>query len=193
MPRPRNVTSPPPRSWLPRRSRRRSRAGLPPWRPLGVPRGVGGLRYAVVEERVSGTLALRVSAWPGVDEQGRLWFPGGDDEVEVGADVGELWAFLRRHRRVAHLPSAARRAFRAREPELGDVFAVVAKGPGLHRAAETDAIVKPSSWIKPPVFDVTADARQAARQAFYLALTPPLSKAARAEIVAEHLQPERRQ
>ncbi len=74
--------------------------------------------------------------------------------------------FLRDHR----LPAA----LAARDLRHGDAFAIrIASKKALARAAG-DEVVGPETWIRPPVYDVTRDARREAKVAFYSAVSEPI-------------------
>ena len=105
-----------------------------------------GLSYVLVDEIEGGMVGLAVSDWPRTDEQGRLRFDS--EPVQIIVDRGAFERFLDAHRE----PS--------RPLRIGDVF-----------AARTDTD-DPAHWIEPPVHDVTADAREAAKIAFYAAVAP---------------------
>jgi hypothetical protein len=126
--------------------------------------------YVVVDEIESNLVGLSLSPWPTVDEWGRLRF-GVERARSIGAGRAELQTFLRRHR----LPrKGAERPLR-----IGDVFAVALREP-----APTDQIADPTAWIDPPVYDVSADARDAAKASFYSAVAPTLDPKADAQVLA---------
>jgi len=104
-----------------------------------------GLSYILVDEIEGGMVGLAVSEWPRTDEQGRLRFDS--EPVQVVVERAAFEHFLDAHRE----PS--------RPLRIGDVF-----------AARTHP--DPERWIEPPVHDVTADAREAAKIAFYAAVAP---------------------
>ena len=138
---------------------------LRPWTPAGLkPREVRGLSYVVVDEIEGGAVGLAVSEWPRIDGEGRLRF--GAPPVLLGADRASLEAFLDRHRQTS------------RPLRSGDVFGLRARRERLREAAEAEArlepMLEPETWIEPPVYDVTADARDAAKASFYAAVTTPL-------------------
>jgi hypothetical protein len=107
-----------------------------------------GVSYIVVEEIEGGMVGLAVSDWPHTDERGRLRFDS--EPVQAALELVELESFLKLHR----------------EPDrplrVGDVFAARTGPPSRY----------PKDWIEPPVHDVTADAREAAKVAFYAAVAP---------------------
>jgi hypothetical protein len=140
---------------------------LRPWRPRAL-RTVDftGYRYVVIDEIEGNWAVLAVTDWPGVDRNGRLRFPL-DEPTEIYAETEPLLRFLREHRRPASLA--------ARELRHGDAFAIeVLSKAALGRAA-ADEPVEPEKWIRPPVYDVTRDARREAKVAFYSAVSEPLA------------------
>ena len=91
----------------------------------------------------------------------------------LGCERSGLLEFLGEHRRPREL--------RARPLRIGDVFAVrLFPGPlttsarnSTSRAGSCPSSPR-KSWILPPVYDVTAAARDQAKMAFYAAVTPTL-------------------
>jgi hypothetical protein len=151
---------------LPRAPDLPQRGRLRPWRPRTL-RSVDftGYRYAVIDE-IQGTRAvLAVTDWPGVDEQGRLRFSL-EPPADVWADTDALMRFLTEHR----LPSA----LAARELRTGDAFAVEPRSKAALARAAGAVPLDPETWIRPPVYDVTRDARREAKVAFYSAVSEPL-------------------
>ncbi len=64
---------------------------------------------------------------------------------------------------------------------VGDAFAVRPRPGALEQARDEleqqrrlEPFFDPARWIKPPVYDITADAREAAKASFYAAVTPTL-------------------
>ena len=113
--------------------------------PAAVPEDRRHFSYVVIDEIESSFVGLSVSPWPVVDEVGRLRFGPGRSR-SVGASRSELERFLGRHR----LPRrGARRPIR-----IGDVFAVAVTEP-----LPDGEVADPASWIDPPVYDITVDAR----------------------------------
>jgi hypothetical protein len=173
-------------AWLPRPARRRP---LPPdpWCPPPLTRAEvedPALRHVLVEEMVGDSVGLLVAAWPRARDGGRPVFGDPERDVEVGAGRRELQAHVDRLRRPP--PGAApavQDELRRRPLALGDVFAVRVD-PGALEEAASVAVADPG-WLAGPVVDVTAEARVAARQVFYEALTPPLPERAREEIEDE--------
>ncbi len=151
---------------LPRAPRLPAHGRLRPWRPRSL-RSIdfAGYRYAVIDEIEGSWAVLAVTEWPGVDRGGRLRFPV-EGPTEVYADTAALLRFLREHR----LPAA----LAGRELRHGDAFAVRTSKAALKRAAGEEP-VEPEAWIRPPVYDVTRDARREAKVAFYSAVSEPLA------------------
>ena len=146
------------------------------WQPGGL--DVETQSFLVVDEIVGSSVGLVLSAWPEVDDRGRLRF-GGTPRM-LGADRGALEAFLAEHRR----PEGFARSLR-----IGDAFAVrviadafADVGEELAAQKRMEPLLDPAAWIRPPVHDVSADAREAAKTAFYAAVTPILTPAESAEL-----------
>jgi hypothetical protein len=166
-------------SWLVRAQPDTSTTGRP-WRPQVI-RGIrtAQLRYVVVDEVFGDLAELSISRWPVVDALGRLRFPRGETaHIEVSAD--RMRRLLRRHR----MPRKAV----GRELRTGDTFGVEVRPRALtaflklHATAATLSVAErrrlldPATWewMRPPIFDVTADARETAKLSYYAALTGPL-------------------
>jgi hypothetical protein len=124
------------------------------------------LSYIVIDEIVGDVVDVSISRWPNLDERGRLRF---DDEsprtVRVSAAALEEY-FSRVDFRSAAWPRSIR---------MGDVFAARTRTRKL-RALESEgrAPPRPSAWLIPPVYDITAQARDKAKEAFYAAVSPTL-------------------
>ena len=114
------------------------------------------LSYITVDEVGEGVVTLLISDWPDVDERGRLRFSGAAP-VSVDVDETRLAAYLVQVR----LPER----LRARPLREGDAFA--ARTTVRRRAPAPGQPV--SGWLKAPVYDVTADARDAAKAAYLTA------------------------
>lgn len=149
--------------------------GDAPWVPpilANVPREtLRTLRYVVLDEldHVEGDVVLVVSEWPTVDMFGRVRHAPGavrEQYVEV-----RKWTALLERRRVPE-------EVRTRPPRIGDTFAM--------RLARSDDVTRP----KGPVVDITADAREAARMAFYGAVAAPVDPAVASEVQAPEDAPE---
>jgi hypothetical protein len=164
-------------SWLPRT------AALPvtgkPWRPdMLAGASTRGLRYVVVDEIFTTLAELSMSPWPVVDARGRLRFPEGET-IHLEADAERMRRFLRRHRQP--------RMGAGRDLRTGDTYGVRVETRPLVAFLELrdTAPLSPAGrkqtldpatwdWLRPPVYDVSAEARVAAKLAYYGALTEPL-------------------
>lgn len=123
---------------------------------------VAELSYIAIDEIGDGLVTLIVSQWPELDESGRLRFPE-PEPVAVDVDRAAFETLLAEHRRPRDLADRALRE--------GDAFAARTTG-----TEELDAGGRrdPGRWIVPPVYDVTADARDAAKAAFFGVVGTPL-------------------
>ena len=152
------------------------------WKPAGLDLERAALRrlsYVVVDEIVEDAARLSVSSWPRVDPLGRLHFERRERPRSVRADVKELRRFV-----------SAGRANRRRPPpqlRMGTVLAVrIDKSvlPEPESDEEMRELTKPepshpNEWMEPPVYDVSADARDKAKEAFYAAVTPTVKSLSR--------------
>jgi hypothetical protein len=150
------------------------------WRPEGLPLERSQLRrlsYVVVDEVVEDAARLSVSSWPRVDEQGRLHFERTERARSVRADVKELRRFV-----------SAQRADRRGNPprvRMGTVLAVRVDKSVLPEPESDEEMREqanpepphPREWMEPPVYDVSADARDKAKEAFYAAVAPTVKSA----------------
>jgi hypothetical protein len=125
---------------------------------MAWPEDTSGLSYIVVDEIEEGIVGLAVSEWPRKDEKGRLRFES--DPVLLGAEREAFERFLDRYREPRPL-------------RIGDVFAARTR-PVAEAEPRLEPVLAPEQWIEPPVHDVTADAREAAKVSFYSAVAPVL-------------------
>lgn len=147
------------RSWLPQEVATDG-AGSRPWAPADLPAVREERSYIVIEEILGGSIGLAVSAWPQLDERGRMHFA--EPARLAGVDRDWLERQLAEHRQPSDIGE--------RPLRIGDVFAVA--GVELTVAAgETELTI--TSW-KPPIYDLTAEARAAAKTALYAAVAPVL-------------------
>jgi hypothetical protein len=132
-----------------------------PWLPRVLadvdPDLVSALTYAAIDDRdqPNGQLSFVLSGWPRLDTLGRVLHQR-DTLVEVAVPERNWQAML-----------AARRipeVLRDRPPRIGDAFGVMLERLNARQ------LLHPIG----PVVDVTADARDAARAAFYGAVACPL-------------------
>jgi hypothetical protein len=154
-------------SWL--RERVESKTGrtvpLPPrsepWLPSVLahvaPDLVSALTYAVIDERdqPNGRLSFVLSGWPRLDDLGRVRHQR-DRLVEVAVPEG-AWQAMLAERRIPEV-------LRDRPARIGDAFGVMLERRNARQ------LLHPIG----PVVDITADARDAARAAFYGAVASPL-------------------
>lgn len=154
-----------------------------PWMPECIRKIVGDpavLRrdwaYIVLEEIVDDTVELMSWAWPLADQNGRLFWPLGDERKIADASVPRtlLQAQLYTANGIE------------RSPRAGDTFACPQGGPGWAQAG----VVTDLRLLFPAnAFDISADAREAAKLAYEGALAAvqrgnpqdPLLKAAERE------------
>ncbi|MDQ3379565.1 MAG: hypothetical protein M3546_04485 [Actinomycetota bacterium] len=145
------------------------------WQPEALRRSRRrrGYLYLVVDDIFERSVSLVLSEWPVIDGKGRLRFP--ERPFTLGANRQSLEEYLARHRRP--------RANRDRPLRIGDVFAVRPRRGALERFEEEleeqrrlDPFLSPEAWIEPPIFDITADARDEAKVAFYAAVTPTMGE-----------------
>jgi len=144
-----------------------------PWVPPSLRRrkDVSSLAYVVVDEIESGLAGLTVTPWPTLDRWGRLHFDLAHSRL-VGVRASLLLTFLGKHRTPRRV---ARRPLR-----MGDVFAVRIREP-LPPEGE---LGEPASWMVPPITDLSSDAREAAKLAFFSAVAPTLNPETDSEIIA---------
>lgn len=125
--------------------------------------------YIVIDEIVGDAVDVSISGWPDVDERGRLRFAEDEPPRTVRASAAALEEFLSRvDFRSADWPRSLR---------MGDVFAArirTRKLRALKSGEASGAPPRPSAWLTPPVYDITAQARDKAKEAFYAAVSPTL-------------------
>jgi hypothetical protein len=175
--------APRPRSWLPRDRAEPLGDDAPVWVPQGFaqePIQWHELSYIVVDELSSDVAGLVVATWPRLDPHGRVRFGGAS--WRVGARLAELRPLLDAERRVppAAAPSGAGRL---RPLRISDAFAARTEFP----RARIAAVPELSRWLSPPIYDVSADARDAAKAALFGAVAPTMSEDEVSEIAAEAL------
>jgi len=138
-----------------------------PWRPEGIDlpdEGLWRLSYVVVDEIVEDAVTLSVSAWPGVDERGRLVF---GDELALSAGTGAraLRTYFGRVDFRGDIPETLR---------MGYAFAAMVRTAPLRR--DDGSTLAPSRWLLPPVYDIHTRARAKAKEAFFAAVAPTLKR-----------------
>ena len=132
-----------------------------PWAPEDVPvpaAELAGFSYVVLEELVGSLALLRRWPWPDVDPYGRLvWLE--DSEHDSGAaavPVDLLRAQL-------YTPNKL-----SRRPRCGDTFAV--RSPADSAWQAEDQVSDLRTLLTGPVYDISADAREAAKLAYHAGL-----------------------
>jgi hypothetical protein len=170
--------------WLPPDPPRDDLEGLEPWRPLGHDADTAGLAYIVVDELHEGIAGLVVSAWPRVDERGRLHFGGEGESTRVATPADALLALLS-ERRAPIVPggveAAQEEALRTRPVAIGDVFAA--------RLRAEPSPGDPGAWLATPVLDLTVPAREAAKAQTSAALSGAMSTDYLAVVADEFAEP----
>ncbi len=185
-------------NWLPRSAPTlRADATSPPWKPTVVADlWTPAFRYIVVDERFADLVQLSVSAWPVVDGIGRLRFSEGA-AIHAHADAEALRLYLRKVRRPRHQTSRELRAgdtfgaavvpsslehFMQEVDRVDELWIAQMKqppdkrGPWSSLGRAHKALLDPRTWewLRPPVYDLTTAARDAAKLAYYGALTEGL-------------------
>jgi hypothetical protein len=132
-----------------------------------------GLVYVVVDELAAGVAELIVSEWPGVDDSGRLIFDLGADR-SLAAFAADVQALLEERVPVVQggAAPAAEESLRRRPLQVGDVFGAVLRET---LADDVDTPGELGHWLRAPVVDLTAEAREAAKVQYYAAVSQVLS------------------
>ncbi|TCO50360.1 hypothetical protein EV646_102434 [Kribbella antiqua] len=137
-----------------------------PWIPDSLtgfdPDVVSALTYVVIDEQDAppprGALLFLLSGWPRLDELGRVRHA--DRRLVQVAVPSATWQELAHARRIPAV-------LQDRPPKIGDTFAMML--PARERKYLLDPIG--------PIADITADARKAAKAAFYGAVASSLDEA----------------
>lgn len=174
------------------------------WLPPGLPESWVDdptLRYVVVDEVLEGSVTLAVTRWPELDRRGRLRF-GRTPPLSVGVDQATLVRVLASRVIAEESSTVASPTVVAERPvRVGDVFAVREARPlsSLTRRRkpkdresgedEPPPAVDPEDWIAPPVYDLTSEARDAAKLAYYAAASVPVGRKEVEARIAGELQP----
>ena len=140
----------------------RATATAPPWWPptlSGAVRSAAGLargwQYVVVEEVVGATVEMLRWPWPHADPLGRLFWADDADERVMTAAVPQRLLRLQLYRPNDLL----------RRPRAGDTFAakITRAAAGWDSPAPVDDL---ADLFPGPVYDVSADSREAAKLAY---------------------------
>jgi len=126
----------------------------------------------VLEEIVGGLALLRRWPWPSVDQLGRLIWP---DDSEYASDSAALG--LEMLRAQLYTPNSLRR-----RPRCGDTFA--GQTPSETGWQDEQAVADLRTLFPGSVYDISADAREAAKLAYHAGLGAVPS----AEKVDEHVR-----
>lgn len=141
-----------------------------------------GYSYIVVEEIFDDDAELVLSAWPRLDERGRLRFSDETERRSVDVSRTELQAALSDRRYVSpRVERLGRDQLQRRSVAVGDVFAL------LGSLDDVAKLLEKGSWAtlrRHAIYDITAMARDAAKAAMYAALTrQPLREDEAVELV----------
>ena len=141
---------------------RQDEGGAPPWWPWalhGAVRSAAKLlddwQYIVVEEVVGATIELMRWPWPLADSRGRLFWTVDAEEQVMTAVVPQRLIRLQLYRPNELL----------RRPRAGDTFAarISSSAPGWAGDLQVDDL---ADIFPGPVYDVSAEAREAAKLAY---------------------------
>ena len=147
-----------------------SREGWRPWAPPSAP-WLADVEpsYVVVDEIVGDAVGVSIHPWPLADDEGRLRFADLGDGRFCGTNRAELQALVveRRLAALPEAPSVSDVALARRPVAIGDVFAATVLSDA--------ATAAPDDLLAPDLVDVTIDAREAAKLAFYGAVGRPLA------------------
>ena len=141
------------------------------WRPEALQAAtqageeLGDFAYVVVEESVDRLIVLIAWPWPEADDQGRLfWPPASESDFKTAVTTRDLL------RDQLYRPSRL-----VRLPRLGDVYAASHLGPGWEGS---NLVTDVRQLFDGEVYDISADAREAAKLAYHGAAAPALAKRA---------------
>lgn len=141
------------------------------WRPEALQAAtqageeLGDFAYVVVEESVDRLIVLIAWPWPEADDQGRLfWPPASESDFQTAVTTRDLL------RDQLYRPSRL-----VRLPRLGDVYAASHLGPGWEGS---NLVTDVRQLFDGEVYDISADAREAAKLAYHGAAAPALAKRA---------------
>jgi hypothetical protein len=154
-------------TWLPSLPSAETFAGFRPWMPPSLENlnlDVTLLTYLAVDEIIEERVRLSLSSWPLADRDGRLRFELPRKRNTAIIHRLELCRFLSDcgHELLPEPPDS--KAQHHRFLRIGDVFAAQ-----IRRGIRTTAPVE--DWMIKPVYDLTADAREVAKLAYYGAVT----------------------
>lgn len=150
-----------------------------PWALRGAVRSAGKLRhdwhYVVVEEVVGATIELMRWPWPLADSRGRLfWPPDAEDHVMTAAVPQRLV------RLQLYLPNQL-----LRRPRAGDTFAARISSSAAPGWVEDRPVEDLADIFPGPVYDVSAEAREAAKLAYQGASSAVFDGSRHPDLLAE--------
>lgn len=120
----------------------------------GSPEQLADFAYVVLEELVDHRVVLMAWSWPKADNAGHLFWSSRDEARPLVAIVDQD-----RLRAQLYRPSRLQRS-----PRLGDVYAASRLGPGW---GDAKPVTDVRTLFDGPLYDISADAREAAKLAYY--------------------------
>lgn len=157
-----------------------------PWRPPALVEQLGDeglpddLWYMAVDELVDREAVLRVTPWPVLDKAGRLRFPDRHRGFIAGADADELAQLADLYRPDVGAGPAGSPA--VRPVRVGDVFAARLQTAARHK--DVDDLLP---FIRAPLYDLSAPAREQAKTQYLAAVGVVLDADALAELYRDQL------
>jgi hypothetical protein len=146
----------------------------------------GGLVYIVVDDLAAGVAELVVCEWPRVDSSGRLVF-NQDAARSLAAFEDDMRALLEERVPIVAASPSVQEALRRRPLQVGDVFGAVLREELAEDVETPDHLGR---WLRAPVIDLTAEAREAAKVQYYATVSHVLSVAELDAIVEEFTEGE---
>jgi hypothetical protein len=117
---------------------------------------LAGFSYVILEELIDQLALLMASPWPKADAAGRPVWESAEDRRDAAIDQRLLQEQL-------YAASKLKRT-----PRVGDVFAVERLGPGWDT---DDPVADARTLLAGQIYDVTVDAREAVKVAYFGVLT----------------------
>jgi hypothetical protein len=122
------------------------------------------LTYIVIDEIVDDVATLALHPWPVADNHGRVRFPDLDACRHAAVSLGALKSQLYHE-------------WLERDPRVGDVFGAVLSSAAKQALTRRDNTRRQlRSLLIPPIYDLSQDARVAAKLAYYAAMAPVLAE-----------------